>query len=89
MLMEISRRRAHLLRRTPYWTPLVIRMMLRLATYIAPEPSFLRSHLVIRATVSLAGLVALYVRLELYSHSSCRLRRVLYLLLVLGPKSEL
>jgi hypothetical protein len=64
-------------------------MMLGLVANLEAKLGLLRSHLVIRATASLADLFASSVQPELLSHSRRRLRRVSYLLLVPGPKSEL
>jgi hypothetical protein len=64
--------------------------MLDLAASLVAKLSLLRSHLVTRvATASLVDQVGLGVQLELLSHSYCRLRRVLYLLLVLRLEQEL
>ena len=64
-------------------------MMLGLAANPAARLSLLRSHPLMRATVSLTDLAASGGRPELLNHSCRRLRRVSYLLQVPGQKSEL
>jgi hypothetical protein len=55
---------------------------LGLAASLAARLSLLRSHLLMRATASLADLVESGASPEMYSHNCRRLRRVLYLLQV-------